>query len=199
MKALRNLTIVSTIVLFILAFASNAGANLIVNEISGGFGTIGLDPGGFGLYDGSISQSAQDDIAGFGLVNIAVDVTGWNANGDNVAVVGGTVTIVNSGNITTTVFNVSSANLTQILTSPIGIGYMELDLSWLSSNLTYLSEPVDLPSAMHMVISYNGLVVENETASLNATTASASFSAIPEPASLALILAGLVFLRKRKN
>lgn len=197
MKALRNLTIVSTIVLSVLAIASNAGANLIVNEISGGFGIIGLEPGGFGLSGGSISQSAQGDIVGLGVVNIAVDVTGWTTNGDNVAVVGGTVTIVNAGNITTAVFDVTSASLTQILVSPLGVGLMELDLSWLNSDLTYLGQTVDLPSAMQMVISYNGLVVNNGTASLNAMTGSASFSAIPEPASLTMLLAGLVFLRKR--
>lgn len=199
MKALRNLTIVSTIVLSILTISSNAGATLIVDEISGGFGNIGLEPGGFCLFGGSISQSAQGDIAGLGLVNIAVDVTGWTTNGDNVAVVGGTVTIINSGNITTTVFDVTSASLTQILVSPFGVGLMELDLSWLNSDLTYLGQTVDLPSAMQMVISYNGLVVDNETASLNATTGSASFLAIPEPASMAILLAGLVFLRKRQK
>jgi hypothetical protein len=199
MKALRNLTIVSTIVLSVLAVASNAGATFIVDEISGVFGIIGLEPSGFGLSGGSISQSAQDDIAGLGLVNIAVDVTGWTTNGDDVAVVGGTVTIINAGNITTAVFDVTSASLTQILVSPVGVGLMELDLSWLNSDLTYLGQTVDLPSAMQMVISYNGLVVDNGTARLNATTASASFSAIPEPASLAMLLAGFVFLRKRRK
>lgn len=194
MKALRSLTIV----LFILVFAPGAGAVLFVNELSGGFGIIGLEPGGFGLSGGSISQSAQGDIAGLGLVNIAVNVTGWTTNGDNVAVVGGTVTIINSGNITTAVFDVTSASLTQILTSPLGIGYMELGLTLNTNDLAIGADAVVLPSAMQMVISYNGLVVDNGTASLNAI-GSASFSAIPEPASLALFLGGFVFLRKRKN
>ena len=199
MTGSRNSAITaSIIVLSILAFAPGAGAVPVLNvdEISGGFGIIGLEPGGFGLSGGSISQSAQGDIAGLGLVNIAVDVTGWTANGDNVAVVGGTVTIVNAGNITTAVFDVTSASLTQILVSPSGVGLMELDLSWLNSDLTYLGQTVDLPSAMQMVISYNGLVVDNGTASMNGTTGSASFLAIPEPASMAMLLAGLVFLRK---
>ena len=201
MTNLRNAALAAPIiVLSILAIASNAGAALNVDEISGGFGIIGLEPGGFGLSGGSISQSAQGDITGLGLVNIAVDVTGWTTNGDNVAVVGGTVTIINSGNITTAVFDVTSASLTQILADPFGIGYMELGLTLNTNDLAIGADAVVLPSAMQMGISYNGLVVDDGTASLNALgSASFSASAIPEPASLALFLGGFVFLRKRKN
>ena len=200
MKALRNLTIVSTIVLSILAFAPGAGAVLIVNELSGSF--LIADPAGgsyFELNNGIVLQTDQGNIAGLVLADIVVDVTGWTANGDNVMVTGGTVTFANSANGTTAVFNLSSPRLTQLLISPIGIGYMELDLTPNANNdLAIGTDAVVLPSAMQMVISYNGLVVGNGTASLSGITGSASFLAIPEPASMALLLAGFVFLRKRR-
>jgi len=200
----RNVVIAaSIIVLSLLAIASNAGATLIVDEISGGFGIIGLEPDGFDLSEGSISGSSQDNITGLTLADIEVDLTGWTASGGDITIIGETVTIANPGNATTAVFDVTSASLTQILVSPFGIGYMELGLTMNTNDLAIGADAVDLPSAMQMVISYNGLAIESDgadgTASMNATTGSASFSAsaIPEPASLALLLGGLAFLRKR--
>ncbi len=197
----RNAAIAAPIiVLSILAIASNAGADLIINEISGTFGAIGLDSGDSAYFELAQGEVSQPGTGGALVVyDIAVDLTGYSAIGDDVTVIGGTVTIENSDNATTAVFSVSSASLTQILISPLGIGYMELDLSWSSSNLTYSGEAVVLPSAMQMVISYNGLAIETDgtdgTASLNGL-GSASFSAIPEPATFALLLGGLVLVRK---
>ena len=198
----RNAAIAALIVvLSILAIASNAGAVLIVNEISGNFGSIGLNPVGgadFELTQGAVSQPA----AGGSLVvfDIAVDLTGYTASGDSALVDGSTVIIANLTNATSAVFNVDSATLTQILIDPLGIGFMTLDLTQNANNLTTdTDEPIVLPSAMQMFIIYNGLVVETDgsdgIASLN-TLRSASFSAIPEPATFALLLGGLVLLRK---
>lgn len=205
----RNAAIAaSIIVLSVLAMASNAGAAITVDEMSGSFGIIesdATDEARFSLSAGAISQSAVDDISGFGVYDMTVDVTGWTANGDDVAVVGGMMTIENMDNATTAVFDIVSVTLTQILTDPLAIGYMELELTQNTNTLTTDTADVILPSAMLMVISYNGLTIETDgTATLNAT-GSASFSTsatsvpVPEPATMAMLLTGLVFLRKRAN
>ena len=200
----RNAAIAaSIIILSILAIASNASAVLIVNEISGTFGTIGLDSGDsayFELTQGAVSQPAAG--GSLEILDIGVDLTGYTASGDSVLVDGSTVAIWNLTNGTIATFNVDAATLTQILIDPLGIGYMELDLTQSTNNLTTdTGDPIVLPSAMQMVISYNGLVVDTDgIASLNGNaTGSASFSAVPEPASLALLLGGFLFLRKFKS
>ncbi len=200
----RNVALAaSIIILSILAIASNAGAVLIVNEISGTFSAIGLDSGNsayFELTQGAVSQPAVGDP--LGVLDIGVDLTGYIASGDSVLVDGSTVAIWNLTNGTSATFNVDSATLTQILIDPIGIGYMTFDLTLTSNTLTDAGDPIVLPSTMQMLITYNGLAIEtdgsNGTASLS-MFGSASFSAVPEPASLALLLGGFVFLRKRKN
>ncbi len=204
MTGSRNAVIaVSIIVLSILAIASNAGAVLVVNEISGNFGIIGLNPGGsadFELTQGEVTQPG----AGGSLVvfDIAVDLTGYSGSGGSVLVDGSKVTIANVITATSAVFNVDSATLTQILINPLGIGYMTLDLTQNTSDLT-TDDPGDaivLPSTMQMLITYNGLAVETDgsdgIASLDGLFGSASFSAIPEPATFALLLGGLVLVRK---
>ncbi len=201
MTHLRNAVIAtSIIVLSILAIASNAGAALIVNEISGTFGAIELDSGDsayFELTQGAVSQPA----AGGSLVvfDTGVDLTGYTASGDSVLVDGSTVTIANVTDAKFATFNVDSATLTQILIDPIGIGYMTLDLTLTSNTLTDAGDPIVLPSAMQMLITYNGLAVETDgsdgTASLS-MLGSASFSAIPEPATFVLLLGGFVLLRR---
>lgn len=199
MTGSRNAAIAaSIIVLSILAIASNAGAVLVVNEISGTFGAIGLDSGNpayFELTLGEVSQPA----AGGSLVvfDIAVDLTGYTASGDSVLVDGSTVVIANVITATSAVFNVDSATLTQILIDPIAIGYVTLDLTQNTSDLTTdTDDAIVLPSTMQMFIIYNGLVVDNDgTASLNGF-GSASFSVVPEPATLALLLGGFVFLSR---
>ncbi len=208
MKALRNLTIVSTIVLFILAFASNAGADLIVNEISGTFHAIGLDSGDsayFELTQGEITQPA----AGGTLVvlDIGVDLTGYTESGNRVLVDGSTVAIWNQTNGTFAAFNVDSASLIQWQISPLGIGQMSLDLTLdLTQNTNPLTtdagDLIVLPSTMQMFIIYMGLAIETDggdgIANLNGHER-ALFSAVPEPATLALLLGGLAFVRKRRN
>ena len=134
------------------------------------------------------------------MFDIGVDLTGYTASGDGVLVDGSTVTIANLVNATFAMFNVDSATLTQILIDPIGIGYMTLDLTQNTNNLTTdTGDAIVLPSTMQMFITYNGLAIETDgsdgTASLNGF-GSASFSAIPEPATFALLLGGLVLLRK---
>ena len=209
MKASRNLTIVSTIVLSLFSFASNAGAVLLVNELSGSFGIIGLDPGNgawFELTSGVVSQTAEDDIAGLVLADVGVDLTGWITSGDSVLMDGSTLTIQNPATATSAIFNVVSATLTQILTEPIGIGYMTLDLTQASNSLTHevqgIFQDILMPSTLQAVITYTGLVIEADnnkgTARLNAL-GSASFSAIPEPATFALLLGGLAFLKTRRQ
>ncbi len=197
----RNVAIAaSIIVLSILAIASNAGAVLIVDEISGTFGAIELNPGGsahFELTQGGVSQPA----AGGSLVvfDIAVDLTGYTASGDSVLVDGSTVTIANVTNASSATFNVDSATLTQILIDPIGIGYMTLDLTLTSNTLTDAGDPIVLPSTMQMLITYNGLAIETDGSNVTASLTmfgSASFSAVPEPATLALLLGGFVLSRK---
>ncbi len=196
----RNVAIATPIiVLFILAIASNAGAVLIVNELSGTFGIIGLNPADetwFELANGVVLQTADDNVTGLVLADVGVDLTGWTANGDTVAIDSSTLIIQNPATLTEAVFNVTSVALTQILSDPIGVGYMELNMTLASNDLTFAGEEISLPSEWQVVIVYNGLVIETDgTASLNAL-GSASFSAIPEPASLALLLGGLVLLRK---
>jgi len=200
MTGSRNAAItVSVIVLSILAIASNAGAGPIVNELSGTFGAIELDfgnPAYFQLTDGVVSQTATDILMGLTIAPLGVDLTGFT-NGGIVAIADGTVTIENTATSTSAVFTVNSATLTQVLSSPVGLGYMQLDLSRLNNNLTYLGDPVTLPSTLQMVISYNGLVADDttDTASL-ISIGSASFSAVPEPATLVLLLGGFVLLSR---
>ncbi|RKY05312.1 MAG: hypothetical protein DRP66_10680 [Planctomycetota bacterium] len=187
-----------------LAIASNAGAAMVVNEISGTFGAIGLDsgdPASFELTGGTVSQPAAG--GSLEILDIGVDLTGYASSGDSVLVDGSTVAIWNPTNGTIATFDVDSATLTQILIDPLGIGYMELDLTRNINNLaTDADDPIVLPLTMQMLITYNGLAIEtdgsNGIAGLN-MYGSASFSAVPEPASLALLLGGFVFLRKRKN
>ena len=202
MAGSRNAAIAaSIIVLSILAVASNAGATLIVDEISGGFGIIGLNPGGSADFELTQGEVSQPPAAGSLVVfDIGVDLTGYTANGDSVLVDGSTITIANLVTATAAVFNVSSASLTQVLVNPLGIGYISLDLTLNTSNLTTdTGEDILLPSTMQAVITYNGLVVETDgsdgIASLNAL-GSASFTASPEPATFALLLGGLILLRK---
>ena len=206
----RNVAVAATVTLLLFAFASNAGAmlmvdDLVVNELSGTFGVIGLDLGNaayFELTQSAITQTAGDNISGLVLAKIGVDLTGYTANGGSVAISGGAVTILNPANSTSAVFNVDSASLTQLLTGPVGIGYMTLDLTLTDNNLIAAAGNVLLPSTMQAFITYTGLVIDNGavdgTASLNAL-GSASFSAIPEPTAFALLLGGLAFLRKRRN
>ncbi len=200
MTGSRNTAIIaSVIVLSILAIASNAGAVLVVNELSGTFGAIELDSGNpayFQLTDGGVSQTATDILMGLTIAPLGVDLTGFT-NGGIVAIADGTVTIENTATSTSAVFTVNSATLTQVLSSPVGLGYMQLDLSRLNNNLTYLGDPVTLPSTLQMVISYNGLVADDttDTASLN-RPGSALFWAVPEPATLVLLLGGFVLLSR---
>lgn len=206
----RNVAVAATVILLLFTFAPNAGAmplvdDLVVNEISGTFGRIGLDPGNaayFELTQGAITQTAEDNVGGLVLADIGVDLTGYTQSGDNVMISGGTVTILNPTNSTTALFNVDSASLTQVLTGPVGIGYMSLDLTLTENNLIVAAGNVLLPSTFQAVITYNGLVVDsdgvNVIAGLNAS-GSASFSAIPEPTAFALLLGGVALLRKRRN
>ena len=200
MTGSRNAAITaSVIVLSILAIASNAGAVLVVNELSGTFGAIELDfgnPAYFQLTDGVVSQTATDILMGLTIAPLGVDLTGFT-NGGIVAIADGTVTIENTATSTSAVFTVNSATLTQLLSSPVGLGYMQLDLSRLNNNLTYLGDPVTLPSTLQMVISYNGLVADDTTGTASLISiGSASFSAVPEPATLVLLLGGFVLLSR---
>ncbi len=204
MKASRNLTIVSTIVLSILAIASNAGAVLDVDEIAGTFGAIALNPGGsaeFALTLGAVSQPA----AGGSLVvsDIAVDLAGYTASvgsPGSVIVDGSTVTIENVTDATSAVFNVDSASLTQWQISPPGTGEISLYLTLTSNTLTDAGNPIALPLTMQMRIAYLGLAIETNgsdaTARLTGQFQIASFLAIPEPATLVLLLGGFVLLRR---
>ncbi len=200
MTGSRNAAIAaSVIVLSILAIASNAGAVLVVNEMSGTFGAIDTSLGGpayFELTDGVVSQTETDILTGLTIMPLGVDLTGFT-NGGIVAIAGGTITVENPATSTSAVFTVNFATLTQVLSSPVGLGYMELDLSQFSNNLMYLGEAVTLPSSLQMLISYNGLVADDATGTASLTSiGSASFSAVPEPATLALLLGGFVLLRK---
>ncbi len=200
MTGSRNAAITaSVIVLSILAIASNAGAGPIVNELSGTFGAIELDfgnPAYFQLAGGVVSQTATDILMGLTIAPLGVDLTGFT-NGGIVAIADGTVTIENTATSTSAVFTVNSATLTQLLSSPVGLGYMQLDLSRLNNNLTYLGDPVTLPSTLQMVISYNGLVADDTTGTASLISiGSASFSAVPEPATLVLLLGGFVLLSR---
>lgn len=201
MKASRNFTIVSTIILSVFAFAPGAGAVLLVNELSGSFGLIRVDPVGgnyFEMDNGTVSQTEPSNVDGLIITPLQVDVTGYVGAGGSVAITGGTVTIQNPANATTAVLDVDFATLTQVMVDPIGIGYMELNMTLASNDLIFAGEQITLSSNWQAVISYTGLVVEpggiNGPASLNAL-GQASFSAIPEPATLVLLLGGLAFLR----
>jgi len=200
----RNLAVLATVAFLLSALASNAGASLIVNEVAGTFGIINVDAGNTVWFELTEGEVSQPDGSGLALVvsDIAVDLSGYSANGDSVAVVGGTVTIANPANSTTAVYNVIAANLTQMLTSPFGIGYVAMDLVQDNSDLNVAGESIILPSTLQANITYNGLVVgtdgSNGVASLNAP-GSASFSAIPEPASFMLLLGGVALLRRFKK
>ena len=198
-----------------LAFTTRAEADILVQEFAATFAEIEADGSEtFTLADGEVTLSEPDDITGVTIDDLEIDLTGYIAalgNSGPVSVTGGQVTLMNAG--TSAVYNVDSASYTQVVNSvmipgfgtvPIGVGYAELDLSLVSSDLTYGADTVNLED-VYAVISVNGLLVENALATATVVS-TGSLSAVPEPSTAALALIGLIGIvgcgrrfRGRKN
>lgn len=193
---------VLAVVAILLAGVGRVGAETIdIYAFSGTFDDIDvLDAGSkFRLLDGDITVTEPGTLEypdHLTISDVTVDLTGYgDLDGDEVAVLGGSLVINNSANGTSASLAVDSATLTQVLNSPIGIGYMSLCLDLSSSNLkTHDDKKTINLDVVDSVITINGLRITTDgtsgTASLGTRpSASASISAlVPEPSALVLAL-----------
>lgn len=195
MKRLVRCTVVLAAVAILFVGVGRAGAEtLLVNEFSGTFDEIGVPGDGstFELLGGTITATSPDTLPETLTIDtVTVDLTGYdNLDGGTVVIVGDELKIWNLASGTSAVLSVSSATLTQVLNSPIGVGFMELELTLSSSDLkTYDGDKTINLSVVDSVITMNGLQVttngSNGTASLGSLS-SASITAVPEPSTLLL-------------
>ena len=207
MKRVARGAVVLAVVAILLAGVGRAEAETIdIYAFSGTFDDVEvLDAGSrFQLLNGNITVTEPDSLVApnhLTISDVTVDLSGYgDLNGGNVTVVDDCLIINNSANGTSAELAVDSATLTQVLNSPIGIGYMSLCLEVSSSNLETDDDPkktinLDVADA---VITINGLRITTNgssgTASLGThPSASASISAlVPEPSTLVLALFAVV-------
>jgi len=205
MKRVTRGAVVLAVVAILLAGVGRAEAETInIYAFSGTFDDIDvLDAGSsFQLLNGNISVTEPGTLVDpdhLTISDVTVDLTGYgDLNGGEVTVVGDSLIINNSANGTSASLAVDSAILTQVLNSPIGIGYMSLCLDLSSSNLETDDETTINLDVIDAVITINGLRITtdgyNGTASLGThPSASASISAlVPEPSTLVLALFAVV-------
>lgn len=206
MKRVARGAVVLAVVAILLAGVGRVEAETInIYAFSGTFDDVEvLDAGSrFQLLNGNITVTEPGILPPDYLTisDVIVDLSGYgDLNGGEVTVVGGSLIINNSANDTSASLAVDSATLTQVLNSPIGIGYMSLCLDLSSSNLETDDDP---PKTINLdvvdaVITINGLRITTNgssgTASLGPRpSASASISAlVPEPSTLVLALFAVV-------
>jgi len=193
----------------------SARAELVVNEFAGTFGEIKVNAADlkkFSLDEGLITFSAADNVPGMKFDSIVFDLTGYAGPlgiTNPIAVVDDTVTIRLES--TMAKYDVVSAKLTQLLNSPIAVGFIELEMALQTSDLALGGESVLVPSTLSSMITINGLritVVEqggqkHGNAQVR-NVASASITAIPEPttftlAGFGMLIVGLGLLGRRRG
>lgn len=202
MKRVARGAVVLAVVAILLAGVGRAEAETInIYAFSGTFDDIDvLDAGSrFQLLNGDITVTQPGTLVApdhLTISDVIVDLTDYgDLDGGNVTVVDDRLTINNSANGTSAELAVDSATLTQVLNSPIGIGYMSLCLDLSSSHLeTAVGNKTINLDVVDAVITINGLRITTNgssgTASLGSRpSASASISAlVPEPSTLVLAL-----------
>jgi hypothetical protein len=201
MKRLAPYAAVLAAMAIVLAGVGRAEAEILdVYEFSGTFDQVDVPGDGstFELLGGKITLTAPDSLPEqLTISDILVDLTGYDdLNGGPVGIVGDSLIINNPSSATSASLAVDSATLTQVLNSPIGVGYMCLGLSLSSSGLkTVAGDTINLNVAQS-VITMNGLRITTDGSNGTAqegTLASASISAIiPEPSTLVLGLLGVI-------
>lgn len=203
------------VVVAVLSLSGLAQADLIVNEFGGTFGRVTVNAADlkqFTLADGMITLTLSDDVDGMTFDGITFDLTGYAGPlgvSNPVNVVDDTVTIRLES--TMAKYDVVSADLTQLLNSPIAVGFIELELALNSNNLAVGGQNVIMPSTLSSVVTINGLKVtvveqggqKNGRVQVGGV-ASASLTAIPEPttctmAGIGLMIFGLGLLRGRRR
>ena len=197
----------------VLAAATNARADLLVNQFAAVFGTVDVNASDlkqFTLDDGIITLTLDDSVSGMTIDPLTFDLTGYAGPlgaANPIGVVGDALTIRLGSTIAQ--YDVVSAALTQLLNSPIAIGFIEMELTLDSSNLAVGGENVIVPTTLEGSFSLNGLrvtVVQEGGQPCghvqSGTAASASLTAIPEPGTCTLLGVGLMFVglvaRRRK-
>lgn len=223
-RSRRLLTALATVSI-LLAALGQARADMMdpdelnITEFSGTFDSIDVPGDGstFELLDGRITLTAPDTLPDgeqLTIVDVTVDLTGYDdLDGGDVGIVGGSVIIENPASDTNASLAVNSATLTQVLNSPIGVGFLSLRLGLLGSGLTTGEGDTINLDVRESVITFNGIEVtlENNSDGTNGkatlgTLTSASISAvIPEPSTLvlglmtAVGLAGYGWRRRRSR
>jgi hypothetical protein len=205
MKCLARRAVVLTVVVVMLAAVGRAKAETLnIFGFSGTFDEIQVLDGGsrFQLCDGEITLTAPDTLPPpekLTISDVIVDLTGFDdLNGGNVTIVDDELIINNLSSGTSAHLAVNSATLTQVLNSPIGVGYVSLSLGLSSSDLeTDAGETINL-DVVDAIVTMNGLKIttdgSNGTANLSTySKASASISAmVPEPSTFVLGLLAVV-------
>ncbi len=190
----------------VLLFGGSAAqADLVVSEFAGTFGTIQVDASDlkqFTLADGLITFTLDDDVDGMSLDPLTFDLTGYAGplgTANPITVVDNSVTIRLAS--TSALYNVVSAQLTQLANTPIAVGFVDLELTLEDSDLGVGGVDVLVPSSISSLITINGLriTVAEQGGQMNGNVqlgaaASASITAIPEPTVCALAAIGLMIV-----
>lgn len=180
-------------------------------------GAIPLNVTGFGgafgdLNDGGIIQMADGSVTTDNTGVLTADVAAvtiglstWSFNSDAVGLTD--LVLTGTGDISgSATYEADSATLTQMLyPPPIGIGVIQATMTLESNTLTSgVHGAVGMPSNIDLLVSYNGVTVTTNGSfgtSAVTDTATASFSAVPEPAALSLLVlggVGLLWRRRRR-
>lgn len=194
----------------VLLFATVAArADLIINEFAATFGSIQVNTADlkqFSLNDGLITLTTGDNVSGMTIDPIEFDLTGYAGplgTPNPVAVIDDTITIRLESTLAS--YEVVSAEMTQLLNTPIAIGFIDLILELDTSNLAVGGEDILVPPMLTSAITLNGLkvtVVEEPGGQKNGnarlgSVASASLTAIPEPTTCTLLGIGFLIVGLR--
>ena len=197
------------VVMVVCAVSASALPVLTIDEFSGVFGSIDVagDGGSFTLQGGALTVTAPDSVFDLTVAPVTVDLAGYDSlAGGAISILGGAISIENNVSGTAAHYEVHDPTLTQVLNTPIGIGYIAF-ANWtlISSDLTTgLAEPIEVPDTLQAAISINGLTVTTDGQDGTASApfpASASITAFtPEPSVLSLVaVAGLLLLGRGKR
>lgn len=205
MSGLGRYFVALAVATIVLAGVGQVGAEILqVNDFGGVFDRISVSEDGrqFTLEEGKITTTFPDTLPEqLEILDVTVDLTGYDdlgsddLQGGTVGIVGGSLTIRNPSNMTEASLGVTSATLTQVLNSPIGIGFASLVLNLSSSNLKTADDKTINLGVIQAAISLQGLQVTTDGTDGTASApvpASASISAIPEPSTFLLGLLAVV-------